>query len=225
MDRLRRVLPVLLPGVLLGASIALGCSATVRAPRDLRPIALGCLVLYLGLILVEGATASRRETSLPVATEDRGTFELYALAQGASALAALGFGYRWSAAPPWTAGLAVAGSVILLAGIAFRLGAVFTLGRWYSRRVRLLEAHPVIQTGPYRFVRHPAYLGNLTVHVGLSLAYESIPGVLLVCFAPLPCLVRRIRREEVVLDQLGGYAPYAARTARLVPGVWQAALQ
>ena len=219
-SRYHRLLPIVFTVVLLCASWVLGLSATARAPRDLRPIALGCLVLYLGLILVEGATASRRETSLPVAAQDRGTFELYALAQGATALAALGFGYRWAAEPPWTAGWAVAGSVILAAGITLRLGAVFTLGRWYSRRVRLLEAHPVIQKGPYRLVRHPAYLGNLTIHLGLSLAYESVPGVLLLCFALLPCLIRRIRREEAVLDQLSGYAAYAARTARLIPGVW-----
>ena len=50
---------------------------------------------------------------------------------------------------------------LFAAGVAFRLWAVFTLGRFYSHSVRLRRDHRIVESGPYRFVRHPAYAGMI----------------------------------------------------------------
>ena len=54
------------------------------------------------------------------------------------------------------------GTMLLLLGVALRVGAIRTLGRMYSHRARLAGEHQLVTTGPYRWVRHPAYAAILT---------------------------------------------------------------
>jgi protein-S-isoprenylcysteine O-methyltransferase Ste14 len=80
----------------------------------------------------------------------------------------------------------------------------------------------VITAGPYRWVRHPAYSGNLLTYGGLGLAlgsWVSAAVVLTVTFVgPLP----RIKLEERTLEQAFGsaYVDYERATARLIPHLW-----
>jgi protein-S-isoprenylcysteine O-methyltransferase Ste14 len=87
-----------------------------------------------------------------------------------------------------------------------------------------VEVHPdqsVIDTGPYRWVRHPSYTGILLVVLGLEIGVRTWPAVLLVV-VPLATVLRRIAVEEAFLvARLGpSYADYEQRTRRLLPGVW-----
>ncbi|MDA4132040.1 MAG: protein-S-isoprenylcysteine O-methyltransferase, partial [Thaumarchaeota archaeon] len=50
---------------------------------------------------------------------------------------------------------------MMVSGILVRLWAVSTLRGFFSYTVQIKEGHHVIQSGPYRFVRHPAYTGSL----------------------------------------------------------------
>ncbi len=112
------------------------------------------------------------------------------------------------------------GLTLLVIGCGLRLSAIFTLGRFYSRRVRLFKGHHVVTSGPYRVVRHPAYLGTLAGHLGLILVLGNwIP---LVAWAGLfvPMVVRRILVEEPVLFELDEYAEYAKSRKRLLPLIW-----
>jgi protein-S-isoprenylcysteine O-methyltransferase Ste14 len=82
--------------------------------------------------------------------------------------------------------------------------------------------HKVVDTGPYRLVRHPSYTGLLTIELGLGImlgTWLSIPACLLpplIAFA-----VRLVTEERVLARELGApYREYMARTHRLIPGVW-----
>lgn len=116
----------------------------------------------------------------------------------------------------------VAGAAIALAGTALRAWGVLTLGRSFQRRVVVEPGQAIIRTGPYRWVRHPAYAGNVLTVLGLGVAAGSWLGGLVGALVALAAHLPRIRVEEHALAEAFGpaYDAYARATARLVPGVW-----
>lgn len=79
----------------------------------------------------------------------------------------------------------------------------------------------VVETGPYRFVRHPMYAGAIPVMTGMPLWLGSIAGVV-AALVPLTFIVLRLLIEERVLrGELPGYAEYTRKVRwRIVPFVW-----
>ena len=83
------------------------------------------------------------------------------------------------------------------------------------------RGHRVITTGPYRYVRHPMYVGVIALYVCLPLALGSlwmlIPSALLISLT----IVRTHLEDETLLVELQGYREYAGQVRyKLVPGVW-----
>ena len=117
----------------------------------------------------------------------------------------------------FTVGIAMIGT-----GSALRLWAITTLGRWFTYDVRVTEGQPVIQTGPYRWVRHPSYTGVLLVLFGIGLTLGNWLSLLSIVVLPTLGLVRRIHVEEAALLGTIGepYERYAAGRPRLLPGLW-----
>ncbi len=111
---------------------------------------------------------------------------------------------------------------LLLGGYAFATWALVT-NRFFSGVVRIQEdrGHEVVDSGPYRIVRHPGYLGTLIVYLGTPLLLDSIWTYLPVLLLT-SVFVRRTALEDLTLqEKLPGYAEYTQRTRyRLLPGVW-----
>jgi protein-S-isoprenylcysteine O-methyltransferase Ste14 len=107
-------------------------------------------------------------------------------------------------------------------GIGFRLWSIHTLGRFFRGVVHVHADHQVIQHGPYRLLRHPSYAGALLAVVGLSVLFGNAASIVLFIGSALVGILYRIRVEERVLGEVLGdvYRYYAARTRRLIPGVW-----
>ncbi len=126
--------------------------------------------------------------------------------------------FQFGAAP--APALFTAGALLFLAGTALRWLAKAHLKEHFSHTIRLLPEHRVIKTGPYRLVRHPAYLGTLLLVLGNSVLFNSWVGVVLAAVL-VPFGWRRILREEaLLLSELGAhYSAYAARVKRLIPWV------
>jgi protein-S-isoprenylcysteine O-methyltransferase Ste14 len=118
--------------------------------------------------------------------------------------------------------LFVAGLVVMCAGIAVRQWAVATLGRFFTIDVRVQSGQTVVESGPYRWVRHPAYTGLILTFLGLGLALGNWASLLAAFLVPTAGLVYRIHVEEhALLEALGEpYRRFAEGRARLVPGVW-----
>ena len=114
------------------------------------------------------------------------------------------------------------GLVMMGFGIAFRFWAVATLRSFFSYTVQIKKGHHVIESGPYRFVRHPAYAGSLLTIVGVGFALQSWAAVLSVSAVFLIAFGYRMRVEErALVGSLGEeYLSYAKRVRRIIPFVF-----
>jgi protein-S-isoprenylcysteine O-methyltransferase Ste14 len=113
------------------------------------------------------------------------------------------------------------GLALMLAGMALRLWAVRTLGRFFTVTVDVADDQRVVDRGPYSLVRHPSYTGMLVVYLGIGAALDGWIGVIAAPLVLLVGIVARIGHEERTLRAaLPAYAAYAGRTKRLVPFVW-----
>jgi len=112
------------------------------------------------------------------------------------------------------------GLILMVAGAAFRQWALIHLGRFFSRTVQIESEHKVISTGPYRWIRHPAYTGMIAVYTGLSMAIGTWLGTLTAFVVVTASLLYRIRVEEqALLTALGNeYREYRQQTWQLFPG-------
>jgi len=118
-------------------------------------------------------------------------------------------------------GVRWAGLAIMVAGSVLRIWPMFVLGRRFSGLVAIQPGHELVSDGPYRYVRHPSYLGMMLAMLGWALLFRSIVGLLVTALG-LVVLARRIQDEETMLaSQFGdAYEAYRARTWRLLPWVY-----
>jgi len=131
---------------------------------------------------------------------------------------AIGLGIRAAVFVPHAAITAL--RPLALAGIAFRWYAIAKLGRFFNTRVTVTSDQVVVDTGPYRLVRHPSYTGALLTLFGILLA--STNWLSLACFLlAIPGMAYRISVEEKALAVGLGqpYRDYMQRTKRLIPFV------
>lgn len=115
--------------------------------------------------------------------------------------------------------LAPLGLVVMLAGVALRYTAIFSLGDRFTWRVAILPEHELMQDGVYRHVRHPSYTGGLISMYGVTLLFGSWIGFVVLSLTHVPIVVYRIRVEEKTLASHFGerWSRYAGKTWRLVP--------
>lgn len=109
-----------------------------------------------------------------------------------------------------------------LAGWGMRVWAQQALGRYFTGEVAVQPEHAVVQHGPYRWVRHPAYTGGFLASVGLGLMLSTWLGTLVSAAMLIWAYAVRVPREEQLLaEQLGeAYRAYMRRTRRFVPFVF-----
>jgi protein-S-isoprenylcysteine O-methyltransferase Ste14 len=126
---------------------------------------------------------------------------------------------------PWPGGLAwpaVAGIALITAGIGLRAWSIATLGRLFQYQITIQPGHQVVTSGPYRYLRHPAYTAVALILAGIALACDDVWSLAAAAALGGIGLAVRIRAEERQLTQALGaeYQHFAAARKRLVPGVW-----
>jgi len=121
-----------------------------------------------------------------------------------------------------TAAYEWSGVALVLLGCVLFLWARRTLRSAYSGHLNVTSEQILVQSGPYRIVRHPAYLGYLLMSFGVCLGYSSLYGLISIPVLLLPGLVYRILTEDRMLEAhfKDQFRAYAAHTARLIPGIW-----
>ena len=132
-------------------------------------------------------------------------------------LAGLNFRFGWLSLPHW---LVWAAAALFLLGYLL-YAEVLRENVWLSRTVEVQEHQQLVDTGLYGIVRHPMYAATLLLFLSMPLVLGS-PVSFAVMLLYLPLIAKRIRNEELVLEQgLEGYAEYKKRVKyRVIPGIW-----
>jgi len=127
--------------------------------------------------------------------------------------------FEWSAVPLT---LHVIGGVLFIPAMIMPLWAM-SANAYLATMVRIQDdrGHQVVTTGPYRYVRHPMYVGTIffgsSIPLFLGSWWTFVPcGLIVVIF-----IIRTALEDKTLREELPGYAKYAQRVRyRLLPGVW-----
>lgn len=126
----------------------------------------------------------------------------------------------------WTGDLAwgvyAAAIAVYLIGQAIFLWAK-QVNRYFSSVVRIQadRGQTVCRDGPYRYVRHPGYVGGLLYMLAGSLVLGSLWALAMQALACMLLIVRTALEDRALQAELPGYAEYAQETRyRLLPGIW-----
>ncbi len=128
--------------------------------------------------------------------------------------------FGWSTAFPLL--LQIIGFVVLIAGYALFSWAMLS-NEFFETSVRIQSdrGQTVATTGPYRFVRHPGYVGMILQLLSTPPCLASWWGLIPALLASATFIVRTAFEDRTLHDELGGYKEFAQRVRyRLVPGLW-----
>lgn len=185
-------------------------------PTDMSVFGAAIVLLYLLWIWAESRIAVS-ETTREKTRLDRGTLELYSFARSAVILSALAIPSLWKSIGVWM----IVGFILFLGGVCLRLTAIRSLGRFYSHRVRINDDHQIISTGPYRYIRHPAYSGMLLANLGYLIFFVNYISLAIYLLLFVPVILLRISIEErELLTGLKGYDEFCRSRKKLIPFLW-----
>ncbi len=190
----------------------------------LPPYGVGALLVLLLYAIQAEIRFGAKARSHATGVSDRRSTLVVSLA---SAVPVVGFVLamkgRMLAPLPGIPAIAWLGVGIGVLGLLLRLWAVLVLRERYTRTLLLHEGHAIERGGPYRFVRHPGYLGSLLCLNGLALASGDALVLLASIGATFAAYNYRIRVEDAMLVAAFGepYQRYRRETGALLP-LWRA---
>jgi protein-S-isoprenylcysteine O-methyltransferase Ste14 len=153
---------------------------------------------------------------------DKGSFRVITIAITAGYW--LSYAFAWSRIGllhPWNTYF-YTGFTIVITGLAIRISSIIILNKYFTSTITRVEDHKLIEKGLYSIIRHPAYLGQLIIFLGISMALSnwlSIIGMMLPVLAGY--LYRISSEEKFMLNQFGDeYSAYQKKTKKLIPFIF-----
>ena len=110
-----------------------------------------------------------------------------------------------------------AASCVTIFGMLIALYSLGALGRSFSI---IPQARELVQTGPYRFVRHPLYLGELIAIFGVVMGRPSIAATAVSVLITAMVIYRAIEEEKLLAGLFPEYGLYSRNKARFIPGIF-----
>lgn len=137
-----------------------------------------------------------------------------------SIMVVAGLDERWKWTEAISPGLHFVGVILFIIGWIFFIWAM-ACNPFFSESVRIQNDHQVATKGPYRFVRHPGYSGNIIGLLGQPLLFGSwwvfIPAILTIG----AFVIRTALEDSTLQKELNGYTEYVKQVRyRLIPGIW-----
>jgi protein-S-isoprenylcysteine O-methyltransferase Ste14 len=114
------------------------------------------------------------------------------------------------------------GAVMVVIGLTIRIISIMTLKQFFTYSVAKVEDHKLIETGLYKNIRHPGYLGQLLIFLGISTSISNWLSILLMMIPVAIGYIYRMNVEErFMMEQLGeNYLDYQKRTKRIIPAIY-----
>ncbi|MGZ3375581.1 MAG: methyltransferase family protein [Phenylobacterium sp.] len=186
------------------------------SPNDYVPL------LLVGLMMAGETYASRHRRPTAERRDNGSLYVIYLLQIVSFGLAFSLWGTHRAPPPrlgPWALWV---GPVVSVSGVALRAWAVSTLGKYFTYVVHVSGDQKVVDTGPYRLLRHPSYTGGTLIGVGIGISMRYGLAPLIIGGGMLASYLIRIAVEEKALAEGIGepYRAYMTRTKRLIPFVW-----
>jgi protein-S-isoprenylcysteine O-methyltransferase Ste14 len=116
--------------------------------------------------------------------------------------------------------LTILGTIFIILGTAIRGIAIKKLGKFFSRDVENWKNQKIVKTGIYKYIRHPAYTGNILQIIGFPLILNSYYSLFLSLITISIFLWRIKVEEQFLMDKLPEYKKYMKETKRLIPKLW-----
>ncbi len=109
------------------------------------------------------------------------------------------------------------GSMVI--GIYFHHWSIYSLGKYYSRTLRVQKEHQLVREGPYKIIRHPGYTGSLLIQIGFAILTQNIISSTLIIVLSMVFYQYRIFLEEQMLIKAFGsqYINYQRESWQLIP--------
>ena len=113
------------------------------------------------------------------------------------------------------------GVFIILAALGLHIWSRAHLRHYYAERVEVQPEHKVIETGPYRLMRHPVITSFFGIAIGLFLVNPALTTIAALLYT-IWDFTRAAQQEEALLTRtLPGYTEYAQQTPRFLPRIWR----
>ncbi len=161
----------------------------------------------------------QRNKNRATATSDKGSlWLLYGLITVGYALSFAIGATKTGRIYPWNTFFAI-GMTLFAIGFMVRIYSILTLKQYFTYSVAKVENHKIIDTGLYSFIRHPGYLGQLIIFVGISISISNWLSIVLMMIPVTVGYLYRIKVEEKFMtDQFGeDYQKYQERTKKIIP--------
>jgi protein-S-isoprenylcysteine O-methyltransferase Ste14 len=184
-------------------------------------VAVSHTVVVIYWALISPAALKRRMRSGPIA-ETRTIQKIIITGVWLSVFAMVVFSafdhrFGWSRVP---AAVSLIGGALVAIGIGVTM-LVVVQNSYAAATVRVEAGQTLVSRGVYRFVRHPMYVGNVIMVVGIPLALGSYWGLLFIIPGVVVLVFRILDEEKLLTRELAGYREYTHQVRyRLVPYVW-----
>jgi protein-S-isoprenylcysteine O-methyltransferase Ste14 len=191
--------------------------------------------VYLGLVIVGMSITTillarthpdlieeRSHIGEGVKSWDKVLARLMALGTLLPTLIIAGLDRRWGWSPTVPLYVEIVGAVLFALGTSWVSWAMVS-NRFFAPVVRIQKdrGHRVVTTGPYRFVRHPDYVGIMVCGIAVPLMLGSVWSLVPAAIGWVVAVVRTALEDRTLQNELEGYKEYASRVRyRLIPGVW-----
>ncbi|SOX55498.1 isoprenylcysteine carboxylmethyltransferase family protein [Mycobacterium ahvazicum] len=124
---------------------------------------------------------------------------------------------NWSSVPGW---VSVFGDALVAIGLGIAM-LVIVQNAYAAATVTVESGQTLVSSGVYKYVRHPMYVGNFIMMIGIPLSLGSYWGLLFVIPGQAVIVFRILDEEKLLTEQLPGYREYTQHVRyRLLPYVW-----
>ncbi len=116
--------------------------------------------------------------------------------------------------------LAAAGTFMIFSGCIMNILGRFNLGKNWADQIKIYKEQSLVQSGMYKYVRHPLYASLFVMFYGGCLVYRSLPGFAMVTFIFVPFMYYRAKQEEMLLkEKFPEYENYKRKTGMFLPKI------